>query len=223
LIFVKVAFRFFGESREVLEDNSMLQHINTARLTIAMLIALSTPTSAQQSAFVFVPRADSPGNDYSRIEHFSFEECQHSCDADSACNVEKSGAGVSSVDFQELLAGLIAENEDVRRASRKALRESLRGALAAGDDLAPLKACIEAVRDAGWKLIGQAQYGDGEYTLAAAIEAVTEVIPQRPELKAWLPLLVEERLKSFMQHPAAELNDAAYSTLDLAIDRAGKL
>jgi hypothetical protein len=41
---------------------------------------------ANQSLFVFVPHADSPGNDYSKIEHSSFEECQTSCETDTACN-----------------------------------------------------------------------------------------------------------------------------------------
>ena len=27
-----------------------------------------------------------PGNDYTRIEHFTFDECAHSCDLDTKCN-----------------------------------------------------------------------------------------------------------------------------------------
>lgn len=45
-----------------------------------------SPAVANQSLFVFVPHADSPGNDYSKINHSSFEECQTSCETDTACN-----------------------------------------------------------------------------------------------------------------------------------------
>jgi len=35
---------------------------------------------------VILSQADSPGNDYSRIDHFSFEDCRSSCEADDGCN-----------------------------------------------------------------------------------------------------------------------------------------
>jgi hypothetical protein len=38
------------------------------------------------TSFIVLPRADSPGSDYSRIDHFSLEECQGSCEADEGCN-----------------------------------------------------------------------------------------------------------------------------------------
>ncbi len=79
-----------------------------------------------------------------------------------------------------------------------------------------------AFRDAGRALIGIDNYGDGEYTLAAALRALIGVIPRRPQLKTWLPLIVELRLKAFMQHPVADLNMAAWSTLDGAMDEAAK-
>ena len=47
---------------------------------------MSALAQAPVNAFVFVPHADSPGNDYSRIDYFSFEECEHSCDGDASCN-----------------------------------------------------------------------------------------------------------------------------------------
>lgn len=37
-------------------------------------------------SFVILPQADSPGNDYSRIDHFSFEDCRSSCGNDDGCN-----------------------------------------------------------------------------------------------------------------------------------------
>jgi hypothetical protein len=54
--------------------------------TLAILMLLSSPAVAGESLFVFIPRADSPGNDYTRIEHFTFDECAHSCDSDTKCN-----------------------------------------------------------------------------------------------------------------------------------------
>jgi hypothetical protein len=42
--------------------------------------------SGSGPSFVMLPQADSPGNDYSRIEHFSLEECRSSCETDDGCN-----------------------------------------------------------------------------------------------------------------------------------------
>jgi hypothetical protein len=56
------------------------------RLILAILITFAGPATANESLFVFVPHADSPGNDYSKIKHSSFEECQTSCETDTACN-----------------------------------------------------------------------------------------------------------------------------------------
>ncbi len=87
-------------------------------------------------------------------------------------------------------------------------------------DPAPLRASLEAFRAAGWKLIENANYGDGEYTLAAAINTLIEGIKRRPQLKAWLPFVVGDRVQRFMQAPAAGLDMAAHSELDDALDRA---
>ena len=53
---------------------------------LAILMVIAAPAMAQESQFVFIPRADSWGNDYSRIDNFSFEDCQHSCANDISCN-----------------------------------------------------------------------------------------------------------------------------------------
>jgi hypothetical protein len=59
-----------------------------ATCAVAILIAFVNIDSAMasQSMFVFVQQADSPGNDYSRIDHSSFEKCELSCERDMACN-----------------------------------------------------------------------------------------------------------------------------------------
>jgi PAN domain-containing protein len=56
-----------------------------AFLTCLVLIPFM-PAMAAEKMFVFVPQADSPGNDYSRIDHSSFEKCELSCERDVACN-----------------------------------------------------------------------------------------------------------------------------------------
>jgi aspartyl protease family protein len=38
------------------------------------------------SSFVMLSQADSPGNDYSRIDNFDMEECRRSCETDDGCN-----------------------------------------------------------------------------------------------------------------------------------------
>jgi hypothetical protein len=38
------------------------------------------------ASFVMLSQADSPGNDYSRIDNFDMEECRRSCEADDGCN-----------------------------------------------------------------------------------------------------------------------------------------
>ena len=47
-----------------------------------MLVA---PGMASENRFVLVPQADSPGNDYLRVDPSSLEECERRCDEQSAC------------------------------------------------------------------------------------------------------------------------------------------
>ena len=58
------------------------------KCVVAISIAFVNPEHAMalQSMFVFVQQADSPGNDYLRIDHSSFEKCELSCERDVACN-----------------------------------------------------------------------------------------------------------------------------------------
>jgi hypothetical protein len=62
-----------------------MQYLRAVLLTCLPLIPF-IPAMAAESMFVFVPQADSPGNDYSRIDHSSFEKCELSCERDVACN-----------------------------------------------------------------------------------------------------------------------------------------
>jgi hypothetical protein len=124
--------------------------------------------------------------------------------------------------LKPLIDGLVGGDEDSRRSNRRALAAALSEALTDAADLDSLKPDVLAFRDAGWALIGNCNYGEGEYTLAAALRALIGVIPRRPQLKSWLPLIVEPRLKLFMQHPVADSNMAAWSTLDGAMDEAAK-
>ena len=58
------------------------------RCLVGILITFVIPEQAMaaEKMFVFVPQADSPGNDYSRKDHSSFEKCELSCERDVACN-----------------------------------------------------------------------------------------------------------------------------------------
>jgi hypothetical protein len=47
---------------------------------------LAAPALAGENKFVFVPRADSPGNDHFRVDNSSLEECERRCEAQSECN-----------------------------------------------------------------------------------------------------------------------------------------
>ena len=63
-------------------------HIGTVGVVaiISATLMLAAPAMAGENEFVFVPRADSPGNDYLRVENSSLEECERRCDALSECN-----------------------------------------------------------------------------------------------------------------------------------------
>lgn len=53
---------------------------------ISTTLMLAVPALAGENKFVFVPHADSPGNDYLKVDNSSFEECERRCDAQSECN-----------------------------------------------------------------------------------------------------------------------------------------
>ena len=53
---------------------------------ISTALMLAAPAVAGENKFVFVPRADSPGNDLLRVSNSSFEDCARRCGAESACN-----------------------------------------------------------------------------------------------------------------------------------------
>ena len=56
-------------------------------ITGVKLPGLVTPTRSDEAgSFFVIPRADSPGNDYFKITLFTYEECQHNCEADKECN-----------------------------------------------------------------------------------------------------------------------------------------
>ena len=63
-----------------------LQAVFVTCVVVSITSMLAPPAMAGYGSFVFVPQADSPGNDYKRIGGLSFDECVHSCDADTACN-----------------------------------------------------------------------------------------------------------------------------------------
>ncbi len=67
-----------------------MQRDQPGRVVFAAIIStalmLAAPAVAGENKFVFVPRADSPGNDLLRVSNSSFEDCARRCGAESACN-----------------------------------------------------------------------------------------------------------------------------------------
>ena len=53
---------------------------------VSITLMLAAPALATESQFVYVPRANSPGADYSRADNSSFDDCVRRCDQQSACN-----------------------------------------------------------------------------------------------------------------------------------------
>jgi len=120
--------------------------------------------------------------------------------------------------YKILIDSLVDKDRDVRRRNRRALGASLSTARINAERPETLKSEFQAFCDAGWALIGQAEYSDGEYTLAAAISVLVSAIRRRSELKAWLPLVINDQLKRFMNFPVADLDDAAWHELTGAIE-----
>ena len=67
-----------------------MQHVRPLSVLCAAIISttfmLASPARASENRFVFIPQADSPGNDYLRLDPSSLEECERRCDEQSACN-----------------------------------------------------------------------------------------------------------------------------------------
>jgi hypothetical protein len=59
---------------------------NTGAAIISAALLLAAPAIGSESSFVYVSQADSPGNDYLRLENSSFEDCAQRCDAQGECN-----------------------------------------------------------------------------------------------------------------------------------------
>src|SRR5512133_2684659 len=58
--------------------------LRAAIIFVALMVG--QPASAAENKFVYIPQSDSPGNDYSRVENSSFEDCARRCDAQRQCN-----------------------------------------------------------------------------------------------------------------------------------------
>jgi hypothetical protein len=81
--------RLSAPSTAQLSVPGAMQHLQAAFVAcvvVSITSMLAAPAMAGYSSFVFVPQADSPGNDYKRVGGLSFDECVNRCDADTACN-----------------------------------------------------------------------------------------------------------------------------------------
>ena len=75
---------------------------------ISATLMLAAPALAGENKFVFVPQADSPGNDYLRVDNSSLEECERRCDAQRECNAFTYNQ-LHSVCFLKLSANRVTE------------------------------------------------------------------------------------------------------------------
>jgi len=57
----------------------------TTGLKLSPSMQPTAGASGSEASFVMLPQADSPGNDYSRVDLPSLEECRHSCDGNDGC------------------------------------------------------------------------------------------------------------------------------------------
>ena len=67
-----------------------MQRVKPSRIVSAAIFSVTLMLVgtgvASENSFVFIPQADSPGNDYSRVRNSSFEDCTKRCDAQNECN-----------------------------------------------------------------------------------------------------------------------------------------
>ena len=54
-------------------------------ILVTLLMTIASPGVAGEGSLVFVPRADSPGDDYSSVADSSFDECARRCDEQPQC------------------------------------------------------------------------------------------------------------------------------------------
>ena len=67
-----------------------MQRVKPSRIVSAAIFSVTLMLVgtgvASENSFVFIPQADSPGNEYSRVRNSSFEDCTKRCDAQNECN-----------------------------------------------------------------------------------------------------------------------------------------
>jgi hypothetical protein len=62
-----------------------MHHTGQRAALLAIMLTIAAPAIAGETSFVFIPRADSPGNDYSSLGDSSFDECARKCDEQPEC------------------------------------------------------------------------------------------------------------------------------------------
>jgi hypothetical protein len=121
---------------------------------------------------------------------------------------------------QELADDALRGDADERRNKRARIEVMLKRAARewpAKESIVPLQEALVSFAQAGSRI---GNPGEMQYMISRALNAVVDGMSARPELAACIPAILDERLLGFLRHPAAEIDMAAYSTLDSSIREA---
>ena len=127
-------------------------------------------------------------------------------------------------DFRSAISLLIEDilkgDDDQRRQKRATLQDTLERATRhwpLEESIAPLGDALAAFAAAGSRM---GHYGEKQYVISRALDAAVQGMRLRPDLAPVIPAILQDNLLGFLQHPIAEVDMAAYSTLDCSIRRA---
>jgi hypothetical protein len=116
-----------------------------------------------------------------------------------------SDAPLAGGDFKALLGILREGDADKRRFFRAVLKDQIGKILAsatAETDLSVVKTILVGIQDAGWQR-ASSNVEEGFYTVTDAIQAVVDACSRNPLAKALLPVVIDDRVLSVTNSPAA--------------------
>ena len=182
--------------------------------------------------FVFRQEAPNPGSRCAMRLPTGPRTAQVSTDAPAAASESaraqtqvspRTDAAPSAGDFEALLRTLREGDSEKRRFVRTVLRDQISEILAgatAKSNLSVVKATIVSFQDAGWERL-RSNVEEGFYTVADAIHAVLDAIARNPRAKALLPIVIDDRVRSVTNSPAAATPNPipSFATLLKAVKR----
>jgi hypothetical protein len=136
-------------------------------------------------------------------------------------------AAPNTDDF-EMLLGVIRDGDaENRQFVRAVLRDQISDVLAgatAETNLAIVKATLVGFQDAGWERV-HSNVEEGLSTVADAIQAVLDACTRNPQAKAFLPIVIDDRVRSATNSPAAATPNPipSFATLLKAVKQAQEI